>query len=72
MALARYSVLDTGPEESFERITRLVSEVLEVPVTLINFVDQFRHWGKSCVGMGSSETAARRVVLRLDHSGSGT
>ncbi len=55
MALARYSVLDTGPEESFERITRLVSEVLKVPVTLINFVDQFRQWGKSCVGMDSSE-----------------
>lgn len=55
MALARYSVLDTSPEESFERITQLVSEVLKVPVALINFVDQFRQWGKSCVGMASSE-----------------
>lgn len=57
MALARYSVLDTPPEESFDRLTALVAEVLKVPVALINFVDQFRQWGKSCVGINSSEAA---------------
>lgn len=55
MALARYGVLDSAPEESFERVTALVAEVLNMPVVLINFVDQFRQWGKSCVGMDGSE-----------------
>ncbi len=55
MALARYGVLDSAPEESFDRITALVAEVLEMPIVLINFVDQFRQWGKSCVGVSSSE-----------------
>lgn len=55
MALARYEVLDSPPEESFDRITALVREVLGVPVVMINFVDQFRQWGKSCVGVESSE-----------------
>ncbi|WP_181392088.1 sensor domain-containing diguanylate cyclase [Deinococcus irradiatisoli] len=62
MALARYGILDSPPEESFERLTALVAEVLDMPVVLINFVDQFRQWGKSCVGMASSE-APREISL---------
>ncbi|WP_293911889.1 diguanylate cyclase [Deinococcus sp.] len=50
MALARYEVLGAPPEESFERITALVREVLGVPMAMINFVDQFRIWSQSCVG----------------------
>ncbi|AZI41434.1 sensor domain-containing diguanylate cyclase [Deinococcus psychrotolerans] len=60
MALARYSILDSAPEESFDRLTALVAEVLKVPIVLINFVDQFRQWGKSCVGMETS-TELREV-----------
>lgn len=60
MALARYSILDSVPEESFDRITQMVAQVLRVPIVLINFVDQFRQWGKSCVGMESS-TMPREV-----------
>lgn len=55
LALARYEILDSLPEERFDRITALTAEVLELPVALINFVDQFRQWGKSCVGLRSSE-----------------
>jgi diguanylate cyclase (GGDEF)-like protein len=56
MALARYEVLDSPPEESFERITALVREVLGVPMVMINFVDQFRNWSQSCVGGERGET----------------
>jgi diguanylate cyclase (GGDEF)-like protein len=55
VALARYSVLDTLPEERFDRLTSMVSEVLQVPLAFINFVDQFRVWGKSCVGLPENE-----------------
>ncbi|MFC4454973.1 sensor domain-containing diguanylate cyclase [Deinococcus sonorensis] len=58
MALARYEILDTPGEVAFDRITRLAAHLLRAPVAAINFVDQFRQWGKSTVGLGSS-TAPR-------------
>ncbi|WP_309570275.1 diguanylate cyclase domain-containing protein [Deinococcus sp.] len=55
LALARYEILDTAPEARFDHLTALVADALEVPVALINFVAEFRQWGKSCVGLHDSE-----------------
>lgn len=57
--LAQYEVLDTPREETFDRITRLAARLLGTPVAVINFVDQFRQWGKSAVGLGDT-TAPRQ------------
>ncbi|MDV6375434.1 sensor domain-containing diguanylate cyclase [Deinococcus arenicola] len=57
--LAHYEVLDTPQEEAFDRITRLAAHLLGTPVALINFVDQYRQWGKSAVGLNDS-TAPRQ------------
>ncbi|WP_022803073.1 sensor domain-containing diguanylate cyclase [Deinococcus ficus] len=53
--LARYQILDSAPEEEFDRITRLAARVLRVPVAVLNFVDERRQWGKAMVGLESSE-----------------
>ncbi|UQN10056.1 GAF domain-containing protein [Deinococcus sp. QL22] len=50
MALAQYEMLDTYPEEAFNRITRLAAHLLKTPVAMVNFVDQYRLWGKAAVG----------------------
>ncbi|MBZ9753504.1 diguanylate cyclase [Deinococcus sp. HMF7604] len=57
--LARYQILDTVPEEDFDRITRLAARVLNVPVAVLNLVDQHRQWGKSAFGLGDT-TAPRK------------
>ncbi|THF87031.1 diguanylate cyclase [Deinococcus sp. KSM4-11] len=57
LALTRYEILDTAPETRFDQLTALVADALEVPIALINFVDEFRQWGKSCMGLESSEAA---------------
>lgn len=44
-------ILDTPPEERFDRITRLVAAHFDVPVAAINMVDADRQWTKSGVGM---------------------
>lgn len=54
-ALARYQILDTMPEEAFDRITRLAARVLDVPVAIVNFVAEDRQWGKACYGLQDSE-----------------
>ena len=54
-ALSRYAVLDTEPEPAFDRVTRLVSRALDVPIALISLVDADRQWFKSRVGLTVSE-----------------
>ncbi|GAA3752933.1 sensor domain-containing diguanylate cyclase [Terriglobus aquaticus] len=55
-ALRRYEVLDTPREAPFERITKLVRAVLNVPISTISLIAEERQWFKSCVGMPGGET----------------
>ncbi|MFC3912820.1 PAS domain S-box protein [Pseudaeromonas sharmana] len=50
------NLLDTPPEEVFDRITRLVSHVLDVPIALVSLIDADRQWFKSRVGLDVAET----------------
>ncbi len=51
--LARYEVLDSLPEQSFQRVVRLVARTFTVPVALISFFDKSRQWIKAGTGLGS-------------------
>ncbi|HTK60613.1 MAG TPA: GAF domain-containing protein [Candidatus Baltobacteraceae bacterium] len=44
-------ILDTSPEERFERITRLALRVFKVPISTLTLVDKDREWFKSCQGL---------------------
>ncbi len=54
--LHRYEVLDTKPEEAFERITRIARTLLEIPMVMVSLVDRHRQWFKSRQGLDISET----------------
>lgn len=54
--LASLNILDTPPEESFERITRLTRTLLGVPIAMVSLVDLNRQWFKSCQGLDVTET----------------
>ena len=51
LALRSLGLLDTQPEESFDRVTRLAAKALRVPIVLISLVDESRQWFKSRVGV---------------------
>ncbi|RFU46667.1 diguanylate cyclase [Paraburkholderia sp. DHOC27] len=54
--LRALSILDTPPEERFDRLTRLAKRIFGVPIALVSLVDENRQWFKSCVGLPVSET----------------
>jgi two-component system, sensor histidine kinase and response regulator len=55
-ALRSLDLLDTPPEERFDRITRVAAELFGVPIALISLVDADRQWFKSCYGLTITET----------------
>ena len=50
-------LLDTLPEERFDRITRLASALFDVPIALITLIDADRQWFKSACGTDIRETS---------------
>lgn len=54
-ALKRYTVLDTPPEDAFERIARITRVALDVPITAVTLIDESRQWYKSIAGLNATE-----------------
>src|SRR6187549_218074 len=55
-ALHAYHILDTDPEQAFDDLTLLASQVCGTPIALITLVDEKRQWFKSKVGIDVEET----------------
>jgi len=54
--LRSLGVLDTFPEQVYDDIVSLASEIAATPIALITLVDQDRQWFKSRLGLDISET----------------
>jgi diguanylate cyclase (GGDEF)-like protein len=54
--LRGYRILDSLPDERFDRLTALAAQHFDVPVALVSLVDANRQWFKSAVGMTQPET----------------
>ena len=55
-ALLALNIIDTPPEERFDRLTRMAKLSLNVPIAVVSLVDTDRQWFKSSVGLDASET----------------
>ena len=62
-ALRRTSLLDSPPEEAFDRLTRAATAVLRVPVALVSLVDSDRQFFKSQCGLPEPLASSRQNNL---------
>lgn len=56
VALERSGLLDTPPEEAFDRLTWLAAQTLKTPVSLVALLTPTRQWFKSRLGLDLVET----------------
>ncbi|MDQ3309024.1 MAG: GAF domain-containing protein, partial [Gemmatimonadota bacterium] len=62
-ALRRSSLLDTPPEEQFDRLAQLTSTTLHAPSVLISLVDADREFFKSSIGLPAPWQLKREAPL---------
>ena len=62
-AVRRTGLLDSGPEEAFDRLTRLASTLLGTPFAFVTVVDDTRSFWKSCIGVASTDPADRQNLV---------
>ncbi len=55
-SLARYGILDTPPEEGFDDVVQLATQLCATPVALVSLVAADRQWFKARVGFPLCET----------------
>lgn len=55
--LRSLKILNTNPEERFDRFTRLAARLFDVPISLVSLVDANRQWFKSRHGLEVCETS---------------
>jgi phosphoribosyl 1,2-cyclic phosphodiesterase/CheY-like chemotaxis protein len=55
-ALHDTGLLDTEPEERFDRFTRIAAALFDVPIALVSLVDKDRQWFKSRQGTDMTQT----------------
>ncbi len=53
--LASYAILDTAPDETFDRLATLAATAASASMSLITFVDAERAWHKASVGWSGTE-----------------
>ncbi|WP_348767532.1 sensor domain-containing phosphodiesterase [uncultured Salinisphaera sp.] len=55
--LLELGLLNTRPEERFDRITRLATELLDMPIALMSLMEGDRQWFKSTCGIEIKESS---------------
>jgi PAS domain S-box-containing protein len=55
-ALKELNIIDTAPEQDYDDIVRLASQICETPISLISLLDEQRQWFKANHGLAAAQT----------------
>ncbi len=54
--LYRHAILDTPPEEFFDRVAQVAAQLCNAPIAMVSLLDHDRQWFKSKIGIAPSQT----------------
>jgi sigma-B regulation protein RsbU (phosphoserine phosphatase) len=54
-AVRRFAILDTPPEDIFDRICALAARIFNVPIATVSIVDEDRIWFKAATGLSAGQ-----------------
>ncbi|MFC5459412.1 EAL domain-containing protein [Massilia niabensis] len=60
-ALRKLDLLDTPPNEAFDRITRMAAQLFKLPIAAVSLTDTDRQWFKSRVGVAHCSIPRERA-----------
>jgi|GEM_PF-1556556 len=60
-ALESLNILDTIPEQSFDDLTLIASQICQTPIALISLIDKDRQWFKSRFGFDGISESSREI-----------
>ena len=66
--LQEYNIMDTAPEMVFDEITELAAEILQCPVSTIQFMTEDRQWFKSKYGLPDDLVETPRDMAICAHT----
>ncbi len=66
VSLYALDLLDTPPEERFDRLTSCATKIFHVPISTLTLIDANREWFKSCQGL--SKTEGDRAISFCGHA----
>lgn len=55
-ALEELRIMDTPPEERYDRLVQIAINLFDMPICYISFLDAERQWFKACRGLKQSQT----------------
>ncbi|MQA19800.1 GAF domain-containing protein [Rugamonas rivuli] len=56
-ALRELLILDTPPEQRYDKVVQFAAEEFDMPIALLSLIDENRQWFKANVGLDVCETA---------------
>jgi sigma-B regulation protein RsbU (phosphoserine phosphatase) len=62
-AVRASGLLDSAPEEAFDRLARLAASLLGTPLAFVTVVDDRRSYWKSCIGLDPAEFPDRQMPV---------
>jgi hypothetical protein len=62
-AVRQTNLLDSPAEDAFDRVARMASRLLEVPIALVPLIEDDRQFFKACVGLPEPWASARQTPL---------